>query len=729
MSVDSNDKQDYTRLTSLKMEIQKDIKFLNKEEFDIKYPFDESNKIAGGAYGAIYSVKNKPTIIVKKGDLDSILRDIDILSLVKHPHIIKILDVCLVSNKECFIVFPKGLDLTTYIDDKIKDKNYPMIRKSLMYGLACGLAFLHDAGVVHGDIKPQNIIVINDNAIFIDFGLSKVCIPIQGELIFKGAAHTAGYAEPEFLEPNYNSITGDVYALGKVFEYLMDKQHHYSSLPVVFPHEDLFNDLIKHMVCERKYRLSAQGVLSHLFFKQFDVSEITFNPCKGNKYNPIQEPKENSPQKLNDIVVGSLMLGHYYTGILNLLKIIEQYPVFHLRTLFLTLHNIHRSLDIMVNYQVQKFTLLIMVNLYLAAKELESTTYIIEDYLKIFGNLFNGDDFFKMSKDVLERLNGVVYTYTYWDYCQHPNDLSKLLEDTIDYQYHMNLEGKNLYVKNYKDSIALINYPSSLKEKIILGNNFVKAWKKLHSITHLEILFKLIQDNHNPMHERKFLTIISPDDTEGNNKVKYESINSISIEAIWKKLEDRFRNTASSLFPYNLGYVYALRNDMRDNLEVSNFILDEIINNLHPDYILIFDVVYEYNQEPGTGKEKLLTLLDYRRNVFRTNHFDIKRLKKNIFSLSLIEFRKYIQEMKKKVGYVDSGKPVVISTSSPKTIVLPSEVNLIKNFDNSNRNPLQSPSVQNISYTDKNPFQSPSIVPISGNNKTRPSLPLPSGLL
>ncbi|KAJ7782128.1 kinase-like domain-containing protein, partial [Mycena olivaceomarginata] len=48
-------------------------------------------------------------------------------------------------------------------------------KRKLLHDVAVGLAFLHDAGVVHGDLKAENILVDKDGVACIgDFGISRI---------------------------------------------------------------------------------------------------------------------------------------------------------------------------------------------------------------------------------------------------------------------------------------------------------------------------------------------------------------------------------------------------------------------------------------------------------------------------------------------------------------------------------------------------------------------------
>lgn len=97
------------------------------------------------------------------------------------------------------------------------------------------LAYSHAHGVLHGDLKPSNVMLCEDGVRLFDFGLGQA-----GEGILTGLpklsrsrinAWTPAYAAPELLERGALSVGSDLYALACVIYELACGKHPFRRLP------------------------------------------------------------------------------------------------------------------------------------------------------------------------------------------------------------------------------------------------------------------------------------------------------------------------------------------------------------------------------------------------------------------------------------------------------------------------------------------------------------------
>ena len=91
---------------------------------------------------------------------------------VTHKNVVRIHDLGEINGIK-YITMPyiEGADLATVLRDTPKlpiPKVMPLIRQ-----IAAGLQAAHEAGVVHRDLKPANVMVDNENAIIMDFGIAR----------------------------------------------------------------------------------------------------------------------------------------------------------------------------------------------------------------------------------------------------------------------------------------------------------------------------------------------------------------------------------------------------------------------------------------------------------------------------------------------------------------------------------------------------------------------------
>jgi serine/threonine protein kinase len=144
-----------------------------------------------GAYGVVYKGKDRITgdfVAMKKIRLEledegmpsTALREISLLKELQHPNIVALKDV-LQNDGRLYLIFEfLDKDLKRFLDSNEGPLDRMLI-KSYTYQMLRGLNFCHARGVMHRDLKPQNLLVTKDGRLKIaDFGLARAfCPPIR----------------------------------------------------------------------------------------------------------------------------------------------------------------------------------------------------------------------------------------------------------------------------------------------------------------------------------------------------------------------------------------------------------------------------------------------------------------------------------------------------------------------------------------------------------------------
>jgi TPR repeat protein len=191
--------------------------------------YEKIQRIGGGAFGGVYSVRQKSTgatFALKElspdvndpHQRDCYHREVLMLATLKHPAILT-LHGCTPFDAEngpsiLTPLFPGSMQ--TYVDAERLNKRppcwTPTQKHIALLGIASGMAFMHEQRCIHRDLKPQNVLLDeNCEPRICDFGLSKFAKP--GSTISQSMhGGTRDYIAPEIHSGEPYDFSVDVYA-------------------------------------------------------------------------------------------------------------------------------------------------------------------------------------------------------------------------------------------------------------------------------------------------------------------------------------------------------------------------------------------------------------------------------------------------------------------------------------------------------------------------------------
>uniref|UniRef100_A0A453AEU0 Protein kinase domain-containing protein n=2 Tax=Aegilops tauschii subsp. strangulata TaxID=200361 RepID=A0A453AEU0_AEGTS len=98
-------------------------------------------------------------------------------------------------------------------------------------GICLGLHHLHEHRILHGDIKPDNILLGDDMTPKIaDFGLSRLLEQGKSRILIEKKYGTQGYTAPEYTNNGEFTIKSDIYSLGVLIENILNNGQHTISM-------------------------------------------------------------------------------------------------------------------------------------------------------------------------------------------------------------------------------------------------------------------------------------------------------------------------------------------------------------------------------------------------------------------------------------------------------------------------------------------------------------------
>ena len=149
--------------------------------------------------------------------VDRFLREIEIAAGLRHPHVLPLYDSGEAASFLYYVMpYEPGRSLRERL---VRDGPLPMEDAlRILHDIVDALAYAHEHGIVHCDIKPENILLSARHATVADFGVARAIA--QASRDSPGDAPPTAVGTPRYMAPEQASGTGevdhraDIYAVG-----------------------------------------------------------------------------------------------------------------------------------------------------------------------------------------------------------------------------------------------------------------------------------------------------------------------------------------------------------------------------------------------------------------------------------------------------------------------------------------------------------------------------------
>ena len=128
-----------------------------------------------------------------------------------HPNVVNVYDVGEDRGLYYMVMeLVEGITLKEYIEKKGRLSHKEVI--SIAIQMCSGIGAAHAAGIIHRDIKPQNIIISKDGKVKVtDFGIAKA---VTSNTISTNAMGSVHYTSPEQARGGFSDQKSDIYSIG-----------------------------------------------------------------------------------------------------------------------------------------------------------------------------------------------------------------------------------------------------------------------------------------------------------------------------------------------------------------------------------------------------------------------------------------------------------------------------------------------------------------------------------
>lgn len=193
-----------------------------------KYHYNLHDIIGQGSFATVYlgkdieknelraiKVINTSTIHKDQAVMSSLISEIKIIKSLDNPNIIKCYDVLTTTNNTYLIMdYCEGGDLKSYLkkQKRVSEEKALIILKQILNGYR----ELYKNGIIHRDLKTENILLKNEIFKLADFGFAKILNNFEKDVL-KALVGTPLYMSPQILKHEDYTSKSDIWSIGIIY--------------------------------------------------------------------------------------------------------------------------------------------------------------------------------------------------------------------------------------------------------------------------------------------------------------------------------------------------------------------------------------------------------------------------------------------------------------------------------------------------------------------------------
>ena len=164
-------------------------------------------------------------------------------ALLSHPHVVGVFDQGVEDGRPYIVMeYVRGITLRQLIT--LEAPFEPARALQLYEPVVAALAHAHDAGLIHRDVKPENVLISEGGQVKVaDFGLAR---PVTAATVAEGGVviGTVSYIAPELVSRGQASPRSDVYSLGiLLYELLTGRKPFQRRTPIEIAYAHVHEDV------------------------------------------------------------------------------------------------------------------------------------------------------------------------------------------------------------------------------------------------------------------------------------------------------------------------------------------------------------------------------------------------------------------------------------------------------------------------------------------------------